>query len=142
MLHGHLRTTADLDLVVELDTDNARRAMNALTALGYKPRPPVSAQSFADAATRESWIRDKNHIVFSMWNPSAPAFEVDLIVAEPFDFDEVFERALRVPLETTETMVISLEDLIEMKRRTARPRDIEDIKALEALAMVGEDEDG
>ena len=46
VLHGHLRTTADLDLVIQLEPDNVRRAMRALTALGYAPRAPVQAEAF------------------------------------------------------------------------------------------------
>ncbi len=52
VLHGHLRTTADLDLVVALDPANALRAVRALEGLGFKPRVPVSAVRFADANAR------------------------------------------------------------------------------------------
>lgn len=56
VLHGHLRTTADLDLVVELAPDNARRALAALAKLGFRPRAPVPAEHFLDAGIRQSWI--------------------------------------------------------------------------------------
>jgi hypothetical protein len=35
VLHGHLRTTAAFDLVVQLTPDNALRAVRALATLGY-----------------------------------------------------------------------------------------------------------
>jgi uncharacterized protein (DUF1330 family) len=47
VLHGFLRTTADLDLVIQLDPANVRRALDALTDLGYQPRAPVPAESEA-----------------------------------------------------------------------------------------------
>src|SRR5262245_15818038 len=78
VLHGHLRTTADLDLVVQLDRDNVLRAMRALTDLGYRPRAPVSAETFADEEVRESWVRDKGLTVFSLWSSRTPTMEVDL----------------------------------------------------------------
>jgi predicted nucleotidyltransferase len=62
--------------------------------------------------------------------------EVDLFVAEPFDFDTVYSRAIRVPLEKTEVTVISLEDLITLKRQVGRPRDLEDVAALESLRQA------
>src|SRR6266568_752754 len=46
VLHGHLRTTAALDLVVALDEGNARRAVEALESMGFRPRAPVPAALF------------------------------------------------------------------------------------------------
>jgi hypothetical protein len=140
VLHGYLRTTADLDLVVQLETENARRALQTLGELGYAPRAPVPAEQFANAEVREDWIRDKNLEVFSLWSNETPGLEVDLFVREPFDFDEVFENAPELRLEATTTRVVPLRQLIEMKRRAGRPRDLEDIEALQELGR--EDEHG
>ena len=133
VLHGYLRTTADLDLVVQLEPENALRALRALGTIGYVPRAPVPAEQFADAGTRERWIRDKNLEVFSFWSNEHPGLEVDLFVREPFDFDEVYENAREFQLETTTVRVVPRRLLIEMKRLAGRPRDLEDIEALEHL---------
>jgi predicted nucleotidyltransferase len=133
VLHGHLRTTADLDLVIHLERENVLRAMRALRDLQYRPRAPVPAEAFAERAERERWIREKGLAVFSLWSPAHPTLEIDLFVSEPFDFTAVYARALRVPLERTEATVIALADLIALKRQVGRPRDQEDIAALEAL---------
>src|SRR6185503_15067420 len=66
VLHGHLRTTGDLDLIVQLSPTNVLRGVQALSELGYRPRAPVSAAQFADPATRESWIKEKGLTVFSL----------------------------------------------------------------------------
>lgn len=129
VLHGHLRTTADLDLVVQLEPDNARRAMAALSAIGYRPRAPVQAAEFAEPAKRREWIEEKGLTVFSLWTPNDP-LEVDLFVSEPFDFPTVHARATVVPLETTAVTVIGLDDLLSLKRSAGRPRDLEDIEVL------------
>ena len=121
VLHGHLRTTADLDLVIQLQRDNALRAMRALGDLQYRPRAPVPAEAFADREVREGWIREKGLL------------EVDIFVSEPFDFDAVYSRALRVLLAKSEVTIIALEDLLALKRQVGRPRDQEDIAALESL---------
>lgn len=47
VLHGYLRTTADLDLVVQLDSSNVLRALRALGSLGYRPRAPVAPEDFS-----------------------------------------------------------------------------------------------
>jgi hypothetical protein len=133
VLHGHLRTTAHLDLVVELTGENALAAVRALAQIGYRPRAPVSAEAFADAATRTSWSREKGMTVFSLWSDRAPGLEVDLFVTEPFDFDEAYSRSLRVSLDTTTATVVSLSDLIQLKRAAGRPIDHADIEALVAI---------
>ena len=46
VLHGHLRVTAELDLVVQLDEGNVRRALAALAGLDFRPRAPVDAKCF------------------------------------------------------------------------------------------------
>jgi len=45
----------------------------------------------------------------------------------------VYARALRVRLQRSEATVVSLDDLIDLKRQVNRPRDQEDVAALEAL---------
>jgi hypothetical protein len=50
--HGFGRATFDIDLVVQLHSENIIQAMTALQALGYRPSVPVTANQFADAALR------------------------------------------------------------------------------------------
>jgi hypothetical protein len=137
VLHGHLRTTADLDLVVELDPDNARRAISALAGLGFRARAPVPAEQFADPAARRAWVEEKGLTVFSLWSDRFPELEVDLFVNEPFAFADAHSRAVRVPLDTVTVTVVSLDDLIELKRAAGRPIDLADVEALRAIAAGG-----
>lgn len=139
VLHGHLRVTADLDLVVGLDADNATAAVNALAALGYRPRAPVPLSQFADAGVRASWIADKGLTVFSLWSPNAPGTEIDLFVREPFVFDEVYARAAQVELEGIRIPVLALQDLIALKQHAGRTKDLQDVEALSAI--LAEDAD-
>jgi hypothetical protein len=137
VLHGHLRTTADLDLVVALAPDNVRRALSALDTLAFRPRAPVRAEDFADPEVRRTWIDEKGMTVFSLWSAELPGIEVDLFVREPFDFDRAWGRAVRVDLDTTSATVASLEDLVALKRAAGRPVDLADVAALEAIAAKG-----
>lgn len=134
VLHGHLRTTGDLDLVVELGPDNLNRALDALERSGFQPRPPVPLRSFADPDTRKSWIETKNLQVFSLWHPDLTGFEVDLFVEEPFDFDEAWQRRITVELSGATAPLVSLDDLLDLKRAAGRPRDLEDVAVLTELA--------
>jgi len=134
VLHGHLRTTAALDLVVALDEGNARRAVEALESMGFRPRAPVPAAQFADPQARDSWVVEKGLSVFSMWSDQVAGLEVDLFVKEPFDFEQGYARSIEVTLDSTSARIASLEDLLAMKRAAGRPQDLADIEALEAIA--------
>ena len=139
VLHGHLRTTADLDLVLDLEPGNVRAAVSALAASGFRPRAPVELMDFAESATRRSWIEDKHLEVFSLWHPDIPGFEVDLFVTEPFDFPAVYARRIDLPIERTSAPVIGLSDLIKLKQAAGRQRDLDDVRALRALSEDGTD---
>jgi hypothetical protein len=134
VLHGHPRFTADLDLVISLDRANLSRGLRALEGLGYRPRAPVAFEEFLDPAVRRTWIEEKGMVVLALWSPELPATEVDLFASEPFAFEAAYARALRADLGTTTVSVASLSDLIELKRRTGRGQDLEDVRALEAIA--------
>ena len=138
VLHGHLRTTADLDLVVALDRDNALRTVSALKRIGFTPRAPVPIEQFADASTRSSWVEEKGLTVFSVWSDRFPGLEVDLFVQEPLEFEGAWGRRVVVKLESTRAAIASLADLVAMKRAAGRPQDIADVEALEALAAKDE----
>ncbi|MBI5500125.1 MAG: hypothetical protein HY907_07765 [Deltaproteobacteria bacterium] len=53
VLHGFPRLTADIDLVVDLQPAEARRAIEALLRLGFRPRPPVDPYDFAEIVRRK-----------------------------------------------------------------------------------------
>ena len=59
VLHGYLRTTLDLDLVLHLESENLDRALEAFAGLGFRPQAPVPLSSFADPHTRETWLKEK-----------------------------------------------------------------------------------
>jgi hypothetical protein len=129
--HGFGRVTFDVDLVVQLKPENVRRAMKALQTLGYKPLVPELAESFADAAVRERWIREKNILVFQLYSEQHRETQIDLFVNEPFDFDSEYAQAKRTELSPgLEVPFVRLETLIAMKKQAAREKDLEDLRQL------------
>lgn len=79
--------------------------------------------------------------VLSLWNRARPGFELDIFVEEPFVFEEVWRRTSRVVLADHSIPVISVPDLIEMKRAAGRSRDLEDVEALVRLSEGASDEE-
>jgi hypothetical protein len=133
VLQGHARLTIDLDLVVNLSEKQAVAAIRALTGLGLQSRLPVDPETFAEAATRRTWVEERNLKVFSLFDPQSPRREVDLFAFEPLPFDELHAGATTFVIAGVPVRVASRRHLIEMKRQVGRPRDLDDIAVLEAL---------
>lgn len=133
--HGFVRFTADLDLVLDPEQESLRRAIEALTALGYRPRAPVPFADFEKPEKRQEWTREKGLTVFSLFSTEHPATEIDLFVEPPFDFGSAYARAVRLEVgpDVIATFVSRL-DLVEMKRSAGRPQDLADLAGLDASA--------
>lgn len=138
--HGYLRFTADVDIILDLDEDNARRALSSLSALGYRPRAPVAMDAFADPKVRSQWVREKGLTVFSLYSPNDSATEVDLFVESPLDFDRAYRSALKLKVGAGVTATfVSYEDLVALKRAAGRPQDLADIEQLQACKKANEE---
>lgn len=134
VIQGYARMTADIDLVIDLETANVRRTLEVLTARGLRPLLPVNAMDFADEEKRREWVETRRLQVFSMHDEKNPLLIVDLFAREPIPFDELWSRADIVSLGGRNIRVASIEDLIRMKRAAARPQDAIDIEQLTAIA--------
>lgn len=133
VLQGYARLTVDLDLAVDLSTEQLSAAVGALTGVGLLPRLPVDPYDFADPVTRHTWVTERNLLVFSMFDPASARREVDLFATEPVPFEELHADASHFNIAGTAVRVASRRHLIAMKRLAGRPRDLDDIAALESL---------
>jgi len=131
--HGYVRYTADLDIVLDLERDNALRAMKALDAIAYRPLIPVDAMDFADEEKRRVWIREKNMLVFQMLNPDRESTRLDIFVKEPFAFTEEFAQAKWEEVAGIRAPVLRYDELIRLKRSSGRPQDLIDVEQLELM---------
>jgi predicted nucleotidyltransferase len=134
VLQGAVRMTADLDLMVALNENNLTAFVAVMNEMGFRPKAPVSAEAFISAENRESWMRDKGMQVFSFYHPEEMVSLVDVFVHEPIPYNEMSKRRDEKVLDDIIIPVVSIQDLIRLKRIAGRPQDIEDIKALEALS--------
>ena len=132
VLHGHGRSTVDLDVVIDLASEDAVRAIDALIAIGLEPRLPVDARDFADERIRLEWVRSRGMQVFTMLDPGGHLL-VDLFVKSPLPFDELYADSKAVRIDRHQVHIASIDHLIDMKRRAGRIQDLADIEALEAL---------
>ena len=128
VLHGYGRLTADIDLMIDLDQEEAKKTIKLFTELGLAPRVPVDPLDFADAEKRKHWIEVKSMQVFSLWNPEDALISVDLFVNHPIEFEGLWSRAEAVDIGGEIINIASIPDLIELKRISNRPQDLEGIR--------------
>jgi hypothetical protein len=116
--HGHPRATKDLDVLVEANSDNAKRVYAALAAFGA----PLSAFEVGveDFASYDGVLQ-----------LGVPPRRIDIINrADGISFAEAIADGESFNLEGCEIPVIGRSALIKNKRAAGRPQDIADVKAL------------
>jgi len=126
-VHGHRRTTMDLDLTPNPDPENLRRLGAALAELEARPHG-------SGAEKDEIPARDPERLAIAAIVPPLLTRHGQIhILKEPKgarSFDEMRKGALVVDLEGNDVAIVSLDDLIRMKRAAGRPADLDDIATL------------
>ncbi len=133
VMHGIVRLTADIDLVVSLEKENLLRFLEVIETLGFRPRMPVNAKDVIDENTRKRWFREKGMKVLSFYKPEAPLAIVDMFIYEPIKVKQMLQRAELMEFEGVPIYVASVEDMIKLKEQSGRKQDEEDLKALRSL---------
>ncbi len=126
-LHGAVRGTVDIDVIIRFRKKDFLLLEQAMKALGLFPRLPVTAEEVFQF--REEYIAQRNLIAWSFVNPERPIEIVDVLLTEDLKDNKVVQKRignLKLP-------VLGIEDLIKMKRQAGRPQDIEDVRALESI---------
>ncbi|MBI4723356.1 MAG: hypothetical protein HY769_10265 [Candidatus Stahlbacteria bacterium] len=139
-LYGVPRVTQDIDLIISIDKENILKIISLLKNLGYVPRLPVDSNDLVDSAKVRDWIETKNLKAFSFYHPKATYKVVDIILVHPLEFEEVFLNKTVKRVKDIEIYLASIDDIIEMKKFSARPQDFSDIEMLKKAKKYRESE--
>ena len=120
ILHGHVRATKDVDILIERTLDNARRVLEGLEGVGY---------GFAREWLPEELLRKPITII-----GDDPAVDI-FTVAWSVKYDDAIARSSTVDGGGVKIPLVGLDDLIASKR-TGRPQDTADIAVLEAIRRI------
>lgn len=129
---GYLRATRDVDLVPDPSSENLARLDDLLVELGGKVEvgerllESSAIKTFLRTGDRTLVLTDLGRIDVLQGLPQVPAFAA------------LDERATKVDIGGLQVKVCSLDDLLAMKRASDRPRDRDDLEALEAARGVDE----
>jgi len=139
-LLGSMRSTADLDILVEMSDENLKKIIKILRAYDYTVKQPVDPMGLADAATRTDWIRHKHMKAFNFYKKD-DIKEVDIIIDTNITFEEAVKNAVTIVVDDVTIPVASIDDLMKMKKGTGRPVDKFDINELKKLKKMKEKND-
>lgn len=131
-LHGGSRMTFDLDVAPSLAPDSWQAVVDLLWSLGARPRIPEPLERIRDVEQVRRWRREKGMLALNFRTPDGGT-EVDLLVGENDGFEALRQRAIAVTVDQRTFLVACIDDLIAMKRRAGRPRDLLDIAELRGL---------
>ncbi len=137
-LHGYMRMTYDIDLVLAMNDENLNRFINVAKNLGFSPVNPVAIESLKDADQIERWHREKGMLTFALREPTLAGSVIDVLIRPEVSFDNLLVDAVDGELFGRKIKVASIDHLLIMKRIANRPKDQLDIIALEKIKL-GED---
>lgn len=126
-LHGAARGTFDVDIAIEWSLKNLAKVESALKELGLVSRLPIDADSVFHF--KEEYVQKRNLIAWNFYNPRKPIEQVDIIIT----FDLKHHKVKTMQTHEGKVRVLAKDDLIEMKTKSGRQQDLEDVKALEEL---------
>ena len=131
-LLGGIRTTMDLDILVEMTDLNLRKLVTVLKSHGYSVRQPVDPMGIADPKIREDWIKNKHMKAFNFYKDKEMK-EVDIIIHSPISFEKAISDVVITYVDDLKLPVISAKNLIKMKQAANRDIDQLDIKYLKKI---------
>jgi hypothetical protein len=125
-VHGRRRTTKDLDIMPAPEPANLRRLARSLAELGARPgaltsAPPPTAEQLEHAPIVSPLVTRHGELHICNDVPGAGPYA------------GLRARALVTELAGVPVAIVSVDDLIRMKRATGRPGDLADIAALTAV---------
>jgi hypothetical protein len=129
-LHGLPRFTGDIDILLALDSSNIEKMSILMKEMGYEKRLPVTLEELGDEKHAVQLIKEKNLIAFTFNNPEQPQASIDIVVGESLRFENYKKHCVFVDTWGLQIPVVSIDDLIDMKRATHRQKDIEDVAFL------------
>lgn len=135
-LHGVERATMDIDITVATSPDNLAALLDAARELRLTPVLPVPVEALTDIELLRRWHAERNLESFALRAPGLAGVTVDILPFPPVDYDQMRMRAVMFEIGEVQIPVVSIPDLIALKRAVGRPIDLSDITHLERIASL------
>jgi hypothetical protein len=131
-LFGVRRSTADIDLIIDLESSNIAKFDKAALEADYTLIGYVPLNTLVSPEIRKQLSLEKNLLVISYTSEKNDP-TVDILLDYPFTFEILWKNRLTRGFGPNEINLISKDDLIALKLYSGRPQDIEDIAKLRTI---------
>ena len=118
IFHGYSRTTGDMDIWVQRNPENYLKLLNAFNQFGM---------SVFDM-TEDNFLNHPTWDVFSFGVP--PVCIYIMIDVKGLSFNDCYTNSQLFIDDELQVRVLSMNDLLETKKKANRPKDIDDINNL------------
>jgi hypothetical protein len=130
-LHGFSRTTADMDIWIKDTPENKKKLRKSLADLGLGDFEVIESTQFV-----AGWSSISLNSGFEL------DIMTDLKGLSQLRFDECFANASTAVIAEIPIKFLHIQQLIESKRASARPKDLIDIIELEKIRKQNSDSEG
>jgi len=132
-MYGIPRSTADMDIILDLDETNIRNFLKSVEAFGYQSALPISILELVDETNRRKLREEKGLIAFSFFSSIFSMVTLDVLVDVPVDFDQLWQNKSERKTKDTSIFLVSVEDLVVLKTHSNRLQDRLDIDSLKKI---------
>ena len=126
-LHGAVRGTVDIDLLIEWQKGQLIAFEKCMNNLGLISKLPIDAEQLFHF--KDDYIKNRNLLAWNFYHPKDMTQQVDLVINYSLRTNDVIEKWVG----NQSIQILNKKRLIAMKQQAGRPQDIEDIKSLELL---------
>ncbi|MBL7892737.1 MAG: hypothetical protein JNL63_08905 [Bacteroidia bacterium] len=126
-LHGIPRMTADIDILLDLEKENIEKFEKTIMRFGYLPLAPIPLSNLINESERLRLKKEKNLIAYSYQSGSSNLMSIDVLIDSPISFKQMWGNKIVRKHSDVEVNVVSVDDLIELKKYSNRLQDQDDI---------------
>lgn len=135
-IYGIPRMTADIDILLDFEEINLSGFENAVKTLFYQSSIPISLQTFVSKKERDKASKEKNLIAYSFFNSQAGFVNLDVLIDVPVEFQNLWKNKTEKKTNDVVLNLVSIEDLILLKKYANRIQDQNDVLLLSRLLKL------
>lgn len=135
-IYGIPRMTADIDLLVAFENENIKKFEQVIEELEFASVVPIQLNSLLDESERANMIEEKNLIAYSYYNKRANFMNLDVLIDVPISFEGMWDVREERNIEDFKINIVSLNDLIQLKKYANRTQDQQDVLMLNKLQNI------
>lgn len=129
-LYGYTRFTGDVDILLALNPSNLSKMDKLMHKLDYIERIPVNIKVLGNKNKLNEFIKKKGLKAYTYISNTQPQLDIDVIVKQSVDFKDYNKGKTIIKVWDMELPVVSIDDLIKMKKEAKRDKDLLDLEAL------------